>query len=337
MYTSPEARSACICTAKYIWLAIAPPAKIGPCKKETKHGQSAEALRPLYDVMIGEVRDGKVIHTDDTPVDVLDRKRTKTRQGRFCVYVGDKQHPQVVFDYTPSRKRDGPMALLKDWGGGEIRYLQADAFGGYDGIYAGEAGGNIVEVGCWAHARRKFYEAQKTDRSNSAQALAYIKLLYDVERETADLPPRERADIRQERSAPILVEFRNWLTGLRVGKGGRMLPKSPMGEAITYALNQWRALCVYLLDGDLNIDNNASENALRRVAIGRKNWLFAGSDNGGKTAAVLFSFIATCQRHHVNPFDYLRDVLPRIAAHPHNRLAELLSVNLSPCAGQILA
>lgn len=292
--------------------------------------QSAETLRPLYDVMIGDVRDGKVIHTDDTPVDVLDRKRSKTRQGRpacrtgrFWVYVGDKQHPQVVFDYTPSRKRDGPMAFLKDWGGGEIRYLQADAFGGYDGIYAGEAGGHIVEVACLAHARRKFYEARKTDRRNSAQALAYIKLLYDVERETADLPPRERADVRQERSAPILVEFRNWLMGLRVTNGGNVLPKSPMGEAITYAMNQWAALCVYLLDGDLHIDNNASENALRRIAVGRKNWLFAGSDNGGRTAAVLFSFIATCQRHHVNPFDYLRDVLTRIAAHPHNRLAEL--------------
>ena len=192
--------------------------------------QSAEALRPLYDVMIGDVRDGKVIHTDDTPVDVLDRKRDKTRQGRFWVYVGDKQHPQVVFDYTPSRKRDGPMAFLKDWGEGEIRYLQADAFGGYDGIYAGEAGGNVVEVACWAHARRKFYEARKTDRRNSAQALAYIKLLYDVERETADLPPRERADIRQERSAPILVKFRNWLTGLRVTNGGQGSSQEPDGR-----------------------------------------------------------------------------------------------------------
>ena len=304
--------------------------------------QSAEALRPLYDVMIREVRDGKMIHTDDTPVDVLDRKRTQTRQGRFWVYVGDEHHPQVVFDYTPSRKRDGPMALLKDWGGGEIRYLQADAFGGYDGIYAGEAGGNIVEVACWAHARRKFYEARKTDRRNSAQALAYIKLLYEVERETADLPPRERADIRQERSAPILVKFREWLTGLRVSNGGNacedvarrslVLPKSAMGKAITYALNQWAALCVYLLDGDLNIDNNKSENALRRIAIGRKNWLFAGSDNGGKTAAILFSFIATCQRHHVNPFDYLREVLTRIASHPHNRLAELLPDRWQPLA-----
>jgi transposase len=286
--------------------------------------QSAEALTPLYELMVKEVLASKVIHTDDTPVDVQDPKLGKTREGRFWVYLGDKAHPQVVFDYTPNRRRDGPMSFLKDWGKDDLRYLQADAFGGYDGIYAGEAGGMVVEVACWAHARRYFYDARKTDYRNSAQALAYIKLLYDVERDAVSLPPAERAAMRQDRSAPILVQFRTWLLGLQPANGGRVLPKSPMGEAITYALNQWTALCVYLIDGELNIDNNASENALRRIAIGRKNWLFAGSDNGGRTAAVLFSLIASCQRHDVEPFAYLRDVLTRIASHPHHRLNELL-------------
>jgi transposase len=286
--------------------------------------QSAEALTPLYDLMIRDVLGSKVIHTDDTPVDVQDPKLGKTREGRFWVYLGDPSHPQVVFDYTPNRKRDGPMTFLRDWGRDECRFLQADAFGGYDGIYAGQAGGMVVEVACWAHARRKFHEAHKTDHRSSAQALAYIKLLYDVEKDTAGLSPAERAATRQERSAPILVQFRTWLLGLQTAGGGGVLPKSPMGEAITYAMNQWAALCVYLLYGELAIDNNVSENALRRIAIGRKNWLFAGSDNGGRTAAILFSFIASCQRHHVDPFAYLKDVLIRIASHGHHRLAELL-------------
>jgi transposase len=286
--------------------------------------QAAQALLPLHNVAIEDLLASRVLHTDDTPVDVLEPKLGKTRQGRFWVYVGDAAHPQVVFDYTPNRKRDGPMAFLKDWGKDEKRFLQADAFGGYDGIYAGDAGGNVVEVACWAHARRYFHDARQADHRNSAQALAYIRLLYDVERDAADLPPTERASIRQERSAPILVQFRAWLLGLQAARGGSVLPKSPMGEAITYALNQWAALCVYLLDGDLNIDNNVSENALRRVALGRKNWLFCGSDNGGRTAAILFSLIASCQRHDVEPFAYLRDVLTRIASHPHHRLAELL-------------
>jgi len=292
--------------------------------------QSADALRPLYHVMVADVRLSKIMQTDDTPVDVLDRNRTKTRQGRFWVYLGDEAHPQIVFDYTPHRGRDGPMSFLKDWGNDYLRYLQADAFGGYDGIYAGDAGGMVLEVACWAHARRYFYDARKSGHRHSAQALAYIKLLYEVEREAAKLPVAQRAGMRQERSAPILVEFRQWLRSLQAVQGGPVLPKSPMGEAITYALNQWAALCVYLLDGELSIDNNKSENALRRIAVGRKNWLFAGSDNGGRTAAVLFSLIATCQRHAVEPFAYLRDVLTRIAAHPHHRLSELLPDRWQP-------
>ena len=315
--------------------------------------QSAEALEPLHDLMVREVLAGKVIHTDDTPVDVLDRKLDQTRQGRFWVYLGDRDHPQIVFDYTPNRKRDGPMTFLKDWGKDGRRFLQADAFGGYDGIYAGQAGGHVVEVACWAHARRKFFEARATDYTASTRALAYIRLLYDVEDQAReqfeaqgepdhaaageDVPGKPsraaiRLELRQKLALPRLAEFKKWLEGQQAGGGGKVLPKSPMGQAITYALNQWDALCVYTTDGDLAIDNNAAENALRRVAIGRKNWLFCGSDNGGRTAAILFSLMASCQRHRVDPFAYLRDVLTRIAAHPYNRLAELLPDRWKPSA-----
>ena len=293
--------------------------------------QCAELLVPLYRRMCTEVLASRVIHTDDTPVDVLDRTQKGTRTGRFWVYLGDKDHPYTVFDYTPSRSRDGPMQFLKDWGQDRPVYLQADAFGGYDGIYRGEAGGQVTEVACWAHARRKFYEARNSDPAASAQALAYIRLLYDVEdlaKESAEEKEidlaGERYRLRQEQSVLRLPQFRAWLESQQAQAGGPVLPKSPMGQAIGYALNQWDALCVYTTDGDLNIDNNASENALRRVAIGRKNWLFCGSDNGGITASVLFSLIATCQRHKVDPLAYLRDVLTRIAATPVSQLDPFL-------------
>jgi transposase len=298
---------------------------------------SAAALKALYDLMVREVLASKVIHTDDTPVDVLDRHLPETRIGRFWVYVGDGDHPYDVFTYTANRSRDGPMTFLKDWGKDERRFLQADAFGGYDVIYAGQAGGQVTEVACWAHARRKFYEARTSDSATATQALAYIRLLYDAEDEAkqrfrlAGAEPSEarslaaiRLELRQAKALPLLAQFKAWIESRQATCGGPVLPKSPMGQAITYVLNQWDALNVYVTDGDLAIDNNAAENALRRIAIGRKNWLFCGSDNGGHTAAVLFSLIASCARHEVDPFAYLRDVLTRIAAHPMNRLAELL-------------
>jgi transposase len=318
---------------------------------------SAAALKPLYDLMVREVLASKVIHTDDTPVDVLDRNLPETRIGRFWVYVGDGDHPHDVFTYTATRSRDGPMTFLKGWGKDARRYLQADAFGGYDCLYArqfGGAGGRVTEVACWAHARRKFYEARTSDSGVATQALAYIRLLYDIEDEAkeqfrrqgdgdgarlAGAEPSEarplaaiRLELRQAKALPLLGQFKAWLESRQATCGGPVLPKSPMGQAIAYVLNQWEALAVYVTDGDLAIDNNAAENALRRIAIGRKNWLFCGSDNGGHTAAVLFSLIASCARHEVDPFAYLRDVLTRIAAHPMNRLGELLPDRWKPAA-----
>ena len=300
-------------------------------------GQCADLLGPLYRLMVDQVRASKVIHTDDTPVKVQDRSRTQTRTGRFWVYLGDADHPQTVFVYTPSRSRDGPMEFLRDWGRDQRVYLQADAFGGYDGIYAGDAGGHVTEVACWAHARRKFYDARNSDPASSTRALAEIRLLYDVEAEAKKAGAKdghdlvsERYRLRQQEAVPRLEQLRAWLESQQAERGGPVLPKSPMGQAIGYALNQWDALCVYATDGRLAIDNNASENALRRVAIGRKNWLFAGSDNGGHTAATLFSLIATCQRHAVEPFAYLRDVLTRIAATPISQLDKFLPDRWQP-------
>ena len=326
--------------------------------------QCADVLSPLTRLMQQRVLQSKVIHTDDTPVKVLDRDRGRTRTGRFWVYLGDADQPYTVFDYTPSRSRDGPMTFLRDWGKDEGVYLQADAFGGYDGIYAGDAGGQVAEVACWAHARRKFYDARESDSAASAQALAYIRLLYDVESEAkraaskhertertrtqnepkgGDRAACERRAIgcdlasvryrlRQASSVGRLAEFKTWLASQRAEHGGPVLPQSPMGKAIQYSLNQWDALCIYTTDGRLAIDNNASENALRRVAIGRKNWMFCGSDKGGRTAATLFSVIATCKRHKIDPLWYLRDVLTRIAATPIKQLAELLPDRWQPTA-----
>ena len=304
----------------------------------------ADTLKPLYQLMVQEVLQSRVIHTDDTPVDVLDPEYPgTTKTGRFWDYVGDADHPQTVFDYTPSRSRDGPMKFLDGWGKDEPVFLQADAFGGYDGIYRGEAGGQVTEVACHAHARRKHYDARTSDAATSTQALAYIRLLYDVEDQAQALADREedpaarrrklvaeRLRLRQELSVPRLAHYKEWLESCQAAHGGPVLPKSPMGQAIAYTLNQWEALCVYTRDGELNIDNNVSERNLRRLATGRNNWTFLGSDNGGLTAAVLFSLVATCERHQVNPFVYLRDVLTRIAAHPMNRLAELLPDRWQP-------
>jgi transposase len=294
---------------------------------------SAMALEPLYQLMVQQVKAGKVIHTDDTPVNVLDEKlKHCTRTGRFWVYVGDKEHPQTVFSYTPDRSRDGPLQFLENWSG----YLQADAYAGYNAVYAGEAGGKVIEVACWAHARRKCFDARDSQVAIGTQALGHIRLLYDVEDQANQAFQAQaksdqarslssiRQELRQQLAVPRLQQFKAWLESQQMANGGQVLPKSPMGQAITYALNQWDALCVYTTDGDLSIDNNTAENALRRVALGRNNWNFLGSDAGGKTAAIHFSLITSCQRHEVNPFEYLKDVLDRIASTPISKLADLL-------------
>lgn len=279
--------------------------------------ECAELVHPLVDLMKQRVLSSKAVQTDDTPVAVLDPELPHTRTGRIWTYVGDPEHPYTVYDYTPNRNRAGPDAFLKGFRG----YLQADAYSGYDEIYK-EPGRGVTEVACWAHARRKFFEAQSSDLMRSTVVLAYVHLLYEVEHEARDqsLNSDERRALRQTKSKPILADIKAYLERERP----KVLPKSPEGQAISYTLSNWAALERYSEDGDLEIDNNGAERSLRGVAVGRKNWMFFGSDNGGRTAALLTSLVATCKRHHMDPFAYLRDVFERINAHPKNRLEELL-------------
>ena len=279
---------------------------------------SAQSLEPVVTLMKERALESKVLHTDDTPVDV--RNRGKNYQGRFWVYLGDGEHPYTVYDFTPDRRRDGPAEFLRTFTGTDEkpRYLQADAFGGYDGIF--EAGSGVLEVACWAHARRKFHDARTSDVNRAHQMLAWISKLYKIERDAKMLDAAQRCALRQERAKPILKAIGEWLEAQQ----GRVLPKSPVGEAVTYAVNQWKALNRYVEDGDLAIDNNAAENALRGIAIGRKNYLFVGSDGGGRAAAVLYSLVQSAKRNGVEPYQYLRDLLLRVTTHPNKQIHQFL-------------
>ena len=277
---------------------------------------TASLLSPLYEMMVDRVRRSRVIWTDDTPVKVLDPTLPHCRTGRFWVYCGDWRNPYSVYDYTASRKRDGPAGFLKDYRG----YLQADAFSGYDGIYAA---GQVQQVLCWAHARRKFFDAQMSKPGEAQVALAYIGRLYRVEREAKQLAGQfqlsepagrerwhaQRLKLRRQRSLPILAELHAWLEGAQ----RRTLPKSPLGQAIGYVLPRWEGLTRYCEDGELSADNNLAERTLRACAIGRKNWTFLGNDHGGRTAAILYSFTASCKANQVEPLAYLRDVIQQMA------------------------
>jgi transposase len=267
--------------------------------------QAAACLLPLQQLMVRRVLSGNVVGTDDTPVKVLDPELDHTRTGRFWTYVGDDRHRYTVYDYTPNHKRDGPQAFLKDYQG----VLQADAFGGYDGIFL-KSNGKIVEAACCAHARRKFFDVRETAPAVAHQALAFFSRLYAIEHDAQALTAQARQALRQERSVPILNDMHVWLCEqLRQSR-----PKSPVTGAIKYSLKNWDALCRFTSDGNIPIDNNRSERALRDQAVGRKNWLFLGSDNGGRTAAVLYSLVASAKRHHLDPEAYLTDVLRRLPA-----------------------
>jgi transposase len=274
---------------------------------------AAELVRPLVSLMADRVRRSRVIHTDETGVPVQAPGTGQCRKGRIWTYLGDHRNPYIVYHYTPDRTRAGPS----NWLAGYQGYLQADAYGGYDGIYHK---GGVTEVACWAHARRKFFDAKATDGRRSGQMLAMVGQLYDVERRAKDLDESARLELRQQESVPILDRIKAWLDE----EGQVVLPRSPMAGAIGYVLNQWDALCVYATRGFLAIDNNAAERALKRVAIGRKNWLFAGNDRAGQTAATLYTLIASAERHGVDPQRYLTSVLAKIASTPAGELDQFL-------------
>jgi transposase len=287
----------------------------------------AVLLRPLYDLMVAGVLQSRVLHTDDTTVKNLGHAPGTTAKAHFWAYLGDDAQPYNVFDFTVTRQRDGPQHFLKDYRG----YLQADAFSGYDGLYLPsprDGVADIIEVACNAHARRKFYDARTSDAARAHQALAWYAQLYEIERRAKDnaFDEAARYRMRQELAVPILAKFHAWLEKERVA----LLPKSPMNEAFGYALNHWAALCRYTEAGFLAIDNNVAEREMKRIAIGRKNWLFVGSDQGGHTGAVLISFTSTCHRLRVEPWAYLQDVLTRLPSLPSGQLAELLPDRWQP-------
>lgn len=275
----------------------------------------AELVRPVWERMREVVLTSKAVQTDDTPVPVLDREFTRTRTGRIWTYVGDANNPYIVYDYTGNRSREGPEEFLRGYKG----YLQADAYAAYDAMFKNPKR-SLTEVACWAHSRRYFFEAQASDVCRATVMLAYIQLLYEVEREARNATAEQRRELRQARSRPILEDIKNYLQTEKP----KVLPKSPMGVAIDYTLSNWEALLRYTEDGDLEIDNNAAERSLRPIVVGRRNWLFYGSDKGGRTGAVLSTLIASCKRLRIEPFAYLRDLFTRISAHPHHRLDELL-------------
>lgn len=287
-------------------------------------GAASELLRPLYEALRQHVMNARKLHADDTPVPVLTPGQGRTKQGRLWTYVrddrpaGDRTAPAVWFAYSPDRKGEHPQRHLANFKG----TLQADAYAGFNRLYDR---GHIQEAACWAHVRRKFFDLQEAHASAVAtEALERMAALYGIEREIRGRPPEERQRERDRRSRPLLISLQAWFkTSL-----AKLSRKSETAVAIHYALGRWPALVRYCDDGLLEMDNNAAERALRAVALGRKNYLFAGSDAGGERAAVIYSLLGSAKLNGLDPEAYLSSVLRRIAEHPINRIGELLPWNL---------
>lgn len=286
-----------------------------------------ELIDPLVEAVRRYVLANDKIHGDDTPVKVLAPGTGKTRTGRLWVYVrddrpaGDASPRAAWFAYSPDRGGEHPQAHLRGFKGA----LQADAYSGWPRLYAT---GDVQEVACWAHARRPWWELFKSTgrdpNSLAGQALLRIRALYEIEDDIRGQPPELRKAQRQARAGPLLEQMRQWLEGLL----SRVSAKSDIAHAIGYSLVRWKALTHYVDDGRLEIDNNAAERALRGVSLGRKNYLFMGSDAGGERAAAFYSLVETAKLNGLDPEDYLRQVFERIAEHSINRIDELLPWNI---------
>lgn len=288
-------------------------------------GGCSRLLQPLVEALRRHVMSAGKLHADDTPVPVLAPGNGKTKTGRLWTYVrddrpwGDKTPPAVWYAYTPDRKGEHPQAHLREFTG----TLQADAYAGYDAVYEG---GRVKEAACMAHVRRKFYDLYEAHKSPVAkEALERIAVLYAIEEEIRGRSAEERQVVRNERSRPLLESMKQWMEET----SGKLSRKSDTTKAIGYALGHWDALMRFCDDGHLEIDNNAAERSLRAVVLGRKNYLFAGSDAGGERAAAIYGLIGTAKLNSLNPEAYLREVLSRIADHPINRIEELLPWNLA--------
>ena len=269
-------------------------------------------LTPLWRLLLERVLAANIMNTDDTPDPVQDPDRDHCRTGRIWAYVS--RHG-TVYDATEDRSRAEPLEFLR----GSQGFLRCDAYAGYDELFR-RSQGTIIEVGSWAHARRKFVEAQKTSPREAHEAVVHIKQLYAVEHEAKAFEVTERRSLRQQISAPLLAALKPWLDPLAV----TTLPKSPLDEAVTYARNQWASLNVYVTDRALAMDNNLAERAVKPFATGRKNWLFIGSDDGGRRLAVQSSLTTTCQQFGTNPWTWLQQTLARLPLTPADQLATLL-------------
>lgn len=286
-------------------------------------GRSTALLDPLVAALRKSVLSSDILHGDDTPVPVLAPGLGKTRTGRLWVYVrdgrphGSPQPPAAVFFYSPDRKGEHPKAHLKNFAG----VLHADGYAGFNPVFET---GSVTEAACWAHVRRKFFDEHATSPSPlTTGALGRIGALYGIEDTIRGQPPNERRRIRQDQAAPLLAQLKAWLEAILP----RLSGKSDLARAIRYTLSRWAALNCYADDGRLEIDNNAAERSIRGIALGRKNWLFAGSDNGGERAAAIYSLIETTKLNGIDPEAYLHAVLAKIADHPINHIAELLPWN----------
>ncbi|MDO1451357.1 IS66 family transposase [Rhodocytophaga aerolata] len=283
-------------------------------------------LEPLYESLKAQLLSSNYVQVDETPIPVLDKqKKGETHRGYHWVYHA-VESKLVLFDYREGRGREGPKELLKNYRG----YLQTDGYGVYDMF---ESRQDIVLVGCMAHARRYFERALDNDKGRAEKVLLWMQELYAIEREAREqnLGAEDRYVLRQTRARPLMEELENWLLTERL----EVLPKSAIGKAVFYLIPRFYKMAMYLEDGRLEVDNNLVENAIRPVALGRKNYMFAGSHAGAKRAAIVYSLLGSCKLHGINPYDYLIDILQRLPLQPVNRLKELLPpfwkpANISP-------
>ena len=296
-----------------------------PIASSTLEGWAAQAMERLailYEHLLFSIKSKGYLQVDETPLKVLEsNKKGKCHLGYFWVYHCPLDQT-VLFDYQPTRGEKGPLPFLKDFTG----YLQTDGYEVYDKLVKNN--GKITHLGCWAHARRYFEKALNNDRNKAETALRFIQQLYAVEAEARakQLSAEQRKDLRLDQALPIINKMAEWMKSV-IREEGELLPKSAIGKAFNYTIQRWKLLSAYLYDGSLEIDNNLVENAIRPVALGRKNYLFAGSHKAAQRSAMIYTFFAICKKHEVNPYEWLKHTLDNILSINHKDVGQLLPQN----------